>query len=364
MAAKIGRIRSQINDKAVCELASRLNHGKSCNIEYPSKIVGSGSLMGCANYHARIHFDGEPQSWLIRVPRVSCSVAGLQAPLVEYLIRSEYSTLKFLETTAVPAPRAFSFGIPSQGTDHGIGVCFLLTEELPGEPWYGEGDSAKIWKGLADIFEELEKHPFAKAGSLSVESPNDCPSVSATASDRFVCIEPFGPFQTSEAYYTAWTEQYLDLIADGQLYSQFPVEAYLVYRFLQDNVAELSDPEDEFFLKHVDDKGDHLLVDEDLNITGIIDGHVSLSENDVALSKALSERGSRLSRYTGDEKVRRFFWGLGLESEWKSALPLANAILHVFGFDGGWAKWKETALKQFEADQRLQDIIKDITATT
>lgn len=128
-----------------------------------------------------------------------------------------------------------------------------------------QGDAAKVWKGLAEIFAELEKHPFTKAGSLCVESPDDLPSVSATASDRFVCLDPYGPFETSAAYYTTWAEQYLALIADGQLYPQFPVEAYLVYRFLQDNADQLSDSEDKFFLKHVDDKGDHLMVDEDLN---------------------------------------------------------------------------------------------------
>jgi aminoglycoside phosphotransferase (APT) family kinase protein len=168
-----------------------------------------------------------------------------------------------------------------------------------------------------------------------VNSHDDLPSVSATASDRFVCLYPYGPFETSAAYYTAWAEQYLALIADGQLYPQFPIEAYLVYRFLQDNATQLSDSEDKFFLKHVDDKGDHLMVDEDLNITGIIDwqmarivprreafalslvsadmralcdGNVSLSTKDIALSNALREKESGLASYTGDEKVRRFFW--------------------------------------------------------
>jgi len=210
IAGEIGRLRAQINDKAVCELASSLNNGKPCIVEHPSK-----ALMGCANYHARIRFsDGSP-SWLMRVPRVTGFAVGLPVPLVEYLIHSEYATLKFLETTVVPAPQAFTFGIPSQGTDHGIGVCFLLMEELEGEPWDGQGDKTKVWKGLADIYAELEKHPFTKAGSLYVESPDDLPYVSATASDRFVCLDPYGPFETSAAYYTGWTEQYLALIADG-----------------------------------------------------------------------------------------------------------------------------------------------------
>jgi hypothetical protein len=51
----------------------------------------------------------------------------------------------------------------------------------------------------------------------------------------------------------------------------------LVYRFLKDHAGQLVDRDgggetpEQFFLKHVDDKGDHLLVDKDLNITGIID---------------------------------------------------------------------------------------------
>lgn len=31
-----------------------------------------------------------------------------------------------------------------------------------------------------------------------------------------------------------------------------------------------------YFLKHIDDKGDHILVDEDLNIPGIIDWEMAL----------------------------------------------------------------------------------------
>lgn len=194
IAAEISRLRSQIYEKAVCELASSLNNGRLCTLQYPSRVVGAGALTGCANYHARIRFGDGSRPWLIRVPRVTGFTVGFPVHLAEYLTRSEYATLKFLETTAVPAPRAFSFGIPSQGADHGIGVCFLLMEELTGEPWDGQGDKAKIWKGLADIFAELEKHPFTKVGSLCVESPNDLlPSVSATASDRLVCLDPYGP---------------------------------------------------------------------------------------------------------------------------------------------------------------------------
>jgi hypothetical protein len=101
--AEIERLRSRINAAAVCKHASSLNGGRSCTIEHISKF-GPGVPMGCANYHARIRFhDGSP-SWLLRVPRVASFAVGLPSSLVEYIVLSEYATLKFLENTAVPAP--------------------------------------------------------------------------------------------------------------------------------------------------------------------------------------------------------------------------------------------------------------------
>lgn len=356
------------------------------------------ALMGNANYHARIRFqDGSP-SWLLRIPRVASFAVGLPIPLADYLIASEYATLKFLENTAVPAPRAFSYGVCSNGTDHGVGVAFLLMEELPGRPWTGQGvsgatatddEKARIWSDLAKILAKLENHPFPQAGSLCFQSSSI--QVSAVASDRFVVLTPNGPFHDSTAYYSAFAEQYLALIADGQLYTEFPIDAYLVYRFLKDSASQLAEqggetkPSEQFFLKHVDDKGDHLLVDDDLHITGIIDwqmarvvprreafgpslvtadmnalcgGKVSLSADDVALADALRRRGlSRMTSCAVDEKVRRFFWGLALESEWENALPLANAILQVFGVSQDWAQWRETALEGYKTDGRLKGLL-------
>ncbi|KAF3069965.1 hypothetical protein CFAM422_006875 [Trichoderma lentiforme] len=354
--------------------------------------------MGSANYHARIRFqDGSP-SWLLRVPRVTSCAVGFPIPLADYLVASEYATLKFLETTAVPAPRAFSYGVCSNGTDHRVGVAFLLMEELPGRPWTGEGvsgttatdeEKARIWSELAEILAELERHPFPEAGSLCFRPSNV--EVSAVASDRFGVLTPNGPFYTSTAYYTAFAKQYLELIADGQLYTGFPVDAYLVYRFLKDNVSQIAEQGGEaksaekFFLKHVDDKGDHLVVDDDLHITGIIDwqmarvvprreafgpslvtadmdalctGKVLLSADDVALTDALRQKGlSWMASHVVDEKVRRFFWGLAVESEWSNALPLANAILEAFGIRQDWAQWRKMALKEYESDERLKALV-------
>jgi hypothetical protein len=137
-----------------------------------------------------------------------------------------------------------------------------------------ENEKAKVWSSLADILIELEKHPFPKAGSLCLQSSEI--KVSAVASDRVLVLTPTGPFATSTAYYAAFAEQYLELIMDGQLYTEYSINAYLVYGFLKDNATQLASQEENqmterFYLKHVDDKGDHILVDEQLNISGIID---------------------------------------------------------------------------------------------
>ncbi len=397
IVAEIHRLQSRTNDDAVCEYASSLNGGRSCTMEHSTK-VGADALMGGANYHARIRFDDGSTPWLMRVPRVASCAVGLPESLAAYLILSEYATLRFLETTAVPAPRAFGYGVRGDGTDHGVGVSFLLMEELPGKPWTGEGASgedatdeekAKVWSGLAAILAELARHPFPVAGSLSYQASSI--DVAAVASDRFVVLTPAGPFRSSVEYYTAFAEQYLELIADGQLYTQYPVDAYLVYRFLRDQAGQLIEADggdgtpEQFFLKHVDDKGDHLLVDEDLNITGIIEwqmarvvprreafgaslatasmsalcrGDVSLSVDDLALAETLRKRGNpELALHMSDEKARRFFWGLALEPKWSDALPLANAILKVFGVEQEWDEWRAAALAEYEADGRLRALV-------
>ncbi|KAK4041470.1 hypothetical protein C8A01DRAFT_45427 [Parachaetomium inaequale] len=374
----VDRLRARIDDDAVCKYASSLNGGRKCSVEH-------SNMMGCANYHARVRFHDGSRSWLLRVPRVT-DFAGGPESFVEYLVVSEYATLKFLEKTTVPAPRAFGHGLCSDGSDQGIGVSFLLIEELPGKPWLDGGipadesnqdQKAKIWSGLADIIAELARHPFPKAGSLCLDVASRI-QVGPTASDRFVVLDPDGPFEGAVDYYTAWAEQYLALIADRQLYPEYPVDAYIVYLFLKENAWQLAQEEGkqaptrvEFFLKHVDDHGDHLLLDDDDNITGVIDWQMARvvpraeafgpSLISVHLQAFFDGRVSlgairswRIGTGDKDEKARRFFWGLGLEPQWSAALPMASAILKAFGEQREWVEWREHALREYRDDKRLR----------
>ncbi|KAJ6102877.1 hypothetical protein N7486_005304 [Penicillium sp. IBT 16267x] len=340
---------------------------------------------------------------LIRVPRMNGSIPQ---PLIDYLIRSEYATLKFLETTKVPAPRVFDYGIAGDKNNK-TGVSYIIMEEMAGKIWNLQGpqgkrfaddkDKERVWNGLADILIELQRHPFSKAGSLLPGPSPSKPIVSAIASERFLVQSPSGPFDTAHDYYTSFVEQNMALIADGQLFTLFPVNAYLVFLYLKSQIHALAakphqnfgENTEQFYIKHVDDKGDHLLVDDDLNIVGIIDwqmsrvfpakeafgpslvttkrsdihdGVSSSSIHDHALAHFLKVKGAAdlADIMNKDEKQRRFFFGLDVDFPWDETLLLIRGIWAAFGVekDTDWNAWKMDKLEQHvHHDERLENII-------
>ncbi|KAJ5654784.1 hypothetical protein N7490_001787 [Penicillium lividum] len=392
---EVRRLRAKIDDRAVCQRASELNGGLKCEIEHPP-AWGRGALMGCANYHARVRFPESGSVWLIRVPRMNGSIPQ---SLIDYLIRSEYATLKFLETTKVPAPRAFDYGI-SGDTNNKVGVSYILMEEMAGRTWNLQGprekrsaddvDKERAWNGLADILIELKRHPFSKAGSLLPGPLPSEPIISAVASERFLVMSPSGPFDTANDYYTSFVEQNMALIADGQLFTSFPVNSYLVFLFLRSEIQKLAPKSkhdlgttEQFYIKHVDDKGDHLMVDDELNIVGIIDwqmarvapaseafgpslvtaemsdiynGLSSLTVHDLALARFLKAKGADdlADIMSKDERIRRFFFGLDIDFSWDETLLLIRGIWDAFGIDRNtdWQVWKIAMLEQHIHDER------------
>ncbi|KAK6004204.1 hypothetical protein QM012_009054 [Aureobasidium pullulans] len=266
--------------------------------------------------------------------------------MVDYFIASEYATLKFLEPTKVPAPKAFEFGLASD-KDNTVGVSYLLMECLPGTPLDSDLLGAEpeqqqsILAQVAEILIEISKHPVPLAGSLiSKDNQN---SVSKMASNRFVQLNLSGPFSSTTDYFAAISDQYLDLVADGQVHSKYPAEAFAFYLLARNearnfNRSDAVGPE-EFFLKHVDDKGDHLLINDQGTITGIIDwqfarfvpameafgpsyltanldwlysSNTGVTEIDSQLATELRQRGAdKLAGYMeSNEIARRFHHGL------------------------------------------------------
>ncbi|OOQ89011.1 Aminoglycoside phosphotransferase [Penicillium brasilianum] len=277
---------------------------------------------------------------------------------------------------------------------------------MPGKTWNQEGprgkrfadekDRERIWNGLADILIELERHPFSAAGSLLPgHSPSE-PIVSAIASERFLVLSPSGPFNTSMDYYTSFVEQNMALISDGQLFALFPVNAYLVFAYLKSQLQTLAakpkhnslEVTEQFYLKHVDDKGDHLMVDDELNIIGIIDwqmaravpadeafgpslataemagiynGMSSLTVHDLALARFLKAKGAAglADLMSTNERLRRFFFGLDVDLPWEETLLLVRGIWAAFGVDKDTESrtWKIDMLEKHSQDERLKHIL-------
>ncbi|KAL2255107.1 hypothetical protein VTK26DRAFT_4102 [Humicola hyalothermophila] len=422
-------LKAMINDDAVLRYVYKFaGNGFKCRIKHAASL--ETALMGNTHYCAAIFlYDNDDDdddykannSWhrplLLRV-RLD---ARLRDPEVDAKgdreMLNEYATLKFLETTTVPAPRVYGIGLRTRGSRgagaRGWGKRSRRTRRSDTRrlgSWANSPTSWPSWPGTRSrlpgrygVSHRQYRTPAAaeKAGGGSrpdAAGPGSVISVTAQLSDRLHVLDPAGPFRTAVDYYTAHAEQYLKLIADGQLHCFYPIDAYLLYRFLKDDVWQLVQPldgeeeeeEERFYLKHNNDWGTHVLIDDDYNLTGIIDWQLarvvprreafgpsfvtfeidsmnpapksSLSARDLMLAEALDKRGSSdLARLMRDEKARRFFLGLGwLDPMWKDGLW--DAVLDAFEVRNiTWAEWREKAIKEYsKTDARFRRLLRRV----
>lgn len=124
----------------------------------------------------------------------------------------------------------------------------------------------KVMQQLVDMFLEIEKHPLKAMGSL-VSLAVDTIDVQGLAhqSTFWVGKGPLGPFSSLLEGSQAMLESYLAIIASGEIDSYCPIDTYLVHQFCQDIVGALWEDVpsgDQFLLKHPDNKGDHILVND------------------------------------------------------------------------------------------------------
>ncbi|KXG52946.1 uncharacterized protein PGRI_082010 [Penicillium griseofulvum] len=206
-----------------------------------------------------------------------------------------------------------------------------------------------------------------------------------------------GPFHNAREYYATWAERYHELICDRQLFTRYSVNAYLIFRYLNElaeqgqwNAFEPGIDNGPFFLKHMDDKGDHILVNEDFNVTGLIDwtfaravpmyeafgpslltaemndiyeGKPGRSWGDTILAEAIQTQNKDLVRFFGGpDLVRRFSFGLsmGMNMSWDEAVALFRGIMSTaerssLKFD--WEVWRQSSLCQWAGDAKLQELL-------
>ncbi|KAI8963397.1 hypothetical protein F5Y11DRAFT_319690 [Daldinia sp. FL1419] len=387
---------SKINFGALAARASRLRNGRTCSV-HPARDdeETQGSVLGGMNYHIGVYFD-DGIEWIARVRR--SNAASPPPALRDYFVQSEAATLKFLERTSVSAPKLIEFALETP--DNPIGVGYILMERLRGKPllWSlaTQEQKRKVMDHIADTFIELRKYPFDSLGSLN--SPGDL-NVGPFAWESLTEfpqseMRTLGPFSSLEEYHKASIQLILDQIVREEMYSQRPVDAYLVHRFLLDLIpfvlpSSTKHEDQKFYLKHGDDKGNHILVDDNFNVTGIIDwewahtaspvnafnspisflpvhefyeGRNNLGYDEDVFGQILEWKGHQdLADVVRKGRVQhRFAFCCGYDLvDWDGFVGLFQALRNAVKVDEGvdWDAWKAIALDRYKEDAGLQHLL-------
>ncbi|KAL1851053.1 hypothetical protein Daus18300_012662 [Diaporthe australafricana] len=391
-------------------------------------------MMGGQNCHVEVVF-ADGVVWLARF-RLSSAISP-PPEVQDYVLRSEAATLEFLQShTSIPSPRVFDWACESDPANT-VGVGYILMEKLRGTPldWQGAttAQREKVVRQLADIMLEIERHPFSRLGSLlMMKAPSGdamTPTAMATEEPLIEVLglarhstfrsgmdnRPLGPFRSSLKASRAIVEAHLRMIAAGEIgTAENAADVFLAHRFRLDVLdrvweadkaagAAVWEQEEKFFLKHADDKGDHIFVNADFDIVGVIDwewcstaskeeafsspcmmwpvaafydGSNELADEELLLARVFGERGREdLARCVlNGRKVQRFLFALGpggaSHDDRRTFACLFMGLKRAFdpeksriedklgGEEEEWDAWRSRALVQWEHDVLLQAILK------
>ena len=320
----------------------------------------------------------------------------------DYIFMSEVATLEFLaNNTRVPSPRVYVYEPRSAANN--VGVSYILMDQIPGKPLdWGIATAqqrTKVMQQLASIFLELEKHPFELSGSIltSAKPGTRSPKCSIGAFSQQQWFESpeqsLGPFASLEESYAAIIERQQEAIACREI-ACLPIDNYLAMEWRRSHVSQLVSSSvsrtGPFYLKHFDDKGDHIMVDEDYTITGIIDwewasseakelafsspcmmwpvglfyeGDNALSEDEIEFAKIFEDWGrddlSQIVRSGRRWQRFLFFLGGGYPKEAEEFEGLFQGLRRSFEDNvparaSSYQDWKEQALR---SHRRLQSVV-------
>lgn len=347
-------------------------------------------MMGGQNCHAEIIFEDNVK-WLARFRLTTTSSPPQEVR--DWILRSEAATMTYLQRhTSIPTPKIFDWACESDPRNP-LGYGYILMEMLDGNPldWQSATpmEKEKVMQQLVNIFLDIEKHPFKTVGSLVHLGDEFEIQGLAHPSTFRVGQGPLGPYSSSLEATHAMLNSYLAMIASGEIDAFCSVDAYLAHRFRLDVTSSLwhNDPRrDQFFLKHPDDKGDHILVNESFDVVGIIDwewtgttskaeafaspcmmwpvaefydGSNDLCADELRFAAIFREKGREdLAAYvTGGRKIQRFFFALGPDVSSLDQSTFRNLFAGLRRAlddeDVDWEQWKCKSLEKWNDDQLL-----------
>ncbi|EQL35298.1 hypothetical protein BDFG_03040 [Blastomyces dermatitidis ATCC 26199] len=285
----------QLDGFALTSLASNLRRGVPCSI--PALTADRDTQWRLLSKHMTItdfHVDINFQDGVVWDARIRLrNDAFPPLPVQKYIFLSEVFTLKFLEKTAVPAPGVYYYSWADSPDSH-VGASFVLLEKMGGRKlqWdkVSKSRQTKIMEQLVDISLELERYSFEMTGSIV---PSDDGEVNIGGYAQLPLFRdsrtPIGPFSSLNASLRAIMHLQLDIITDGE-FAHLSLGHFLSYLWrlhtIPDLVASTNSREGgPFYLKHFCETDDHIMVDDDGNITAIIDwSSSSIKSKELAFS--------------------------------------------------------------------------------
>lgn len=208
---------------------------------------------------------------------------------------SEMSTFKFLKLNSkIPVPEVYGYDFQSN-RDNAVGVTYMLVQKLPGfkvpELSMGNKDldlqrASRFHSQLADVILELGTFKFDKIGSLR-ESQTEPGTFEVAPLYDFYTTYPLargqtqqnrGPFSSTSEYFNALSDlnirdaltNYSPKLEQGPPVDQEIARFHLIKKMIP---AFTENPSNDgpFYLQHLDLTSENILVDEECNITGVLD---------------------------------------------------------------------------------------------
>lgn len=183
-----------------------------------------------------------------------------------------------------------------------------------------------------------------------------------------------------------------DLIVTEESFTPQAVDAYLIHRFLLDSVPKeiLSHRDDGgFYLRHADNKGNHILVDDDYNIIRLLDwewahtdtksaafnspvmllpvaefydGNNQLRQDELVFAQLLQDKGhADLAEIVREGRIlHQLDFGCGYDlADWEGFLGIFRGLRKALDVDGDleWETWRGKALARYRDDAQLNELI-------
>ncbi|KAF2766353.1 hypothetical protein EJ03DRAFT_345192 [Teratosphaeria nubilosa] len=325
--------------------------------------------MGGQNCHLDISFE-DGVVWIARL--------RLEEPTVppfgtrQRIFASEVNTLRFLAQTSVPVPEVFYY----TSEPRLIGTPFMLMEKMPGEPLQWSEATAqqrtKNLEQLVDVFLELEKYPLPATGSLSSETGR----IGQYAQARLFATpsRSIGPFQSLEQALTSISEHEMTMIESGEL-STLAADNYLTQLWRLDRAPDLVKgiTDDSFYLKHFDDKGDHILSRPSAfsspcmlwPVGEFYEGKNQLSTEEIQFADMFRQRGREdiAQLILKGRKFQRFsfFLGSAVPAEREESEALFQGLRKAVDDQdtGSYLEWRNAAIARVsESDPILKRLLR------